>query len=422
MLSPASKTLIAFQFSGVFRMLHSATLDETLAVDNESVIAEGRVTASATSDLRAVEGVWRRLAVGNLQSPGQAITFIQLWAETQRVPESDRLFVVGELDGVPVALLPLKRDSRFGLVKLLRWMPGAHVGCNAPIVDTQRLLAMTPDQRRELWRRMLATIDGGQIVYFGHVPELPQFAELGDHIPADTLYRAEFTGWENADKTQRNKSRRKHDRQQGERLEALGEVTFAELGNSDDLATVLDVMFRQRAARFKDMGVDDPFAPQRVRDFYYSAAAPDSDVTVRMHVLRLNGEIVAVRFNIVDGTRMFCLISSMSDDPRIQGGSPGKQCLLRVMQTVFDAGITSFDMGTGFTDEKRHWCNVQIPVRQHYLPLTAVGRMAAYGHRSWQTARRRIKEDPRMLAFAKRVRAVFTRTKAAPAVKEDVAE
>ena len=124
---------------------------------------------------------------------------------------------------------------------------------------------------------MLSTIDGGDIVYFGHVPELPQFAELGDHIPADTLYRAEFTSWEQANTTQRSKSRRKHDRQQGERLEALGQVTFAELGNDDDLAPVLDVMFRQRAARFAAMGVADPFAPQRIRDFYYRAAAPDSD-------------------------------------------------------------------------------------------------------------------------------------------------
>jgi CelD/BcsL family acetyltransferase involved in cellulose biosynthesis len=80
-------------------------------------------------------------------------------------------------------------------------------------------------------------------------------------------------------------------------------------------------------------------------------------------------------------------------------------------------------MGTGFTDEKRHWCNVQIPVRQHYLPLTTMGRIAAFGHRSWHTARRRIKEDPRTLAFAKKVRAVFNRGKAAPlAVKEEAAD
>lgn len=399
-------------------MLQSATLDETLSVSTDAAPVATRITASATTDIRGVAPIWRKLAAMTPESPGQNLDFIALWAETQRLPEADRLFVVGEVDGTPVALMPLMRQHRFGAVRLLRWMPGSHVGCNAPVVDTQRLLAMTPDKRRALWDRMLSTITGGDIVYFGHVPDLPQFAELGDHIPADTLYRAEFTSWENANTTQRSKSRRKHDRQQGERLEALGQVAFAELTNADGLAPILDVMFRQRAARFAAMGVKDPFASPRIRDFYYRAAARDSAVKVRMHVLELNGDIVAVRFNIVEGTRMFCLISSMSDDPEIQTGSPGKQCLLRVMQSVFDAGYTSFDMGAGFTDEKRHWCNVQIPVRQHYLPLTPAGRAAAFGHRTLQTARRRVKEDPRMLAFAKKVRAVINRKAGAGAAKE----
>lgn len=400
-------------------MLDSATLDATVPAGTGSVAVPSRINATATTDIRAVEAVWRQLSPATPESPGQTPEFISLWAESQQIPETDRLFVVGEVDRVPVALMPLWRERRFGVLRLLHWMPGAHVGCNAPIVDAEKLMALSADQRRELWSRMLGTIEGGDILYFGHVPEFPHFAELGESIPADTLYRGEFTNWENANTTQRSKSRRKHDRQQGERLEALGQVAFAELGNADNLAPILDVMFEQRAARFAAMGVRDPFASPRVRDFYYRAASRDSAVNVRMHVLRLDGAIVACRFNIVAGTRMFCLISSMSDDPRIQTGSPGKQCLLRVMQTVFDAGFTSFDMGTGFTDEKRHWCNVQIPVRQHYLPLTPAGSAAAAGHRAWHTARRRIKEDPRLLAFAKKVRALTIRGKAAPVAKDD---
>jgi len=402
-------------------MLHSAILEEPIAASGDVVVTRSRIGALSTTDIRAVEAIWRRLASANPESPGQTLEFIALWAETQKIPEADRLFVVGEVDGVPVALMPLHLERRLGMLRLYRWMPGAHVGCNAPVVDSAKLKAMTADQRSELWSHMLNTIRG-DIVYLGHVPELPHFAELGEHISADFLHRAEFTSWENANTTQRSKSRRKHDRQQGERLDALGQVAFAELGNADGLAPILDVMFEQRAARFAAMGVRDPFAPPSIRDFYYRAAARDSAVKVRMHVLRLDGEIVAVRFNIVAGTRMFCLISSMSDDPRVQTGSPGKQCLLRVMQTVFDAGHTSFDMGTGFTDEKRHWCNVQIPVRQHYLPLTPLGSFAAAGHRAWHTARRRIKEDPRLLAFAKKVRAVTIRGKAAPAVKDEAAD
>jgi hypothetical protein len=47
---------------------------------------------------------------------------------------------------------------------------------------------------------------------------------------------------------------------------------------------------------------------------------------------------------------------------------------------------------------------VQIPVRQHYLPLSPIGGMAAMSHRSLWAARRRIKEDPRLMGFVKKVR------------------
>jgi CelD/BcsL family acetyltransferase involved in cellulose biosynthesis len=117
------------------------------------------------------------------------------------------------------------------------------------------------------------------------------------------------------------------------------------------------------------------------------------------------------------GDRLFCLISSMSEDPALRPGSPGKQCLLRVMQTMFAEGFTTFDMGEGFTDEKRHWCNEQVPVRHHYVPVTRRGALAASLHRSAHAAKARIKSDPRLLEMAKRARGVMLRLsgKGAPA-------
>jgi CelD/BcsL family acetyltransferase involved in cellulose biosynthesis len=170
-------------------------------------------------------------------------------------------------------------------------------------------------------------------------------------------------------------------------------------------------MFQQRAARFRQMGVFDPFAIRMVRAFYDNTARMSSGVPVRLHVMRLNGAVVAVRYNIAHGDRLFCLISSMSDDPSIQMGSPGKQCLLRVMQTVFEAGYRTFDMGEGLTDEKRHWCNVQIPVRHHYMPITRRGAFAAQAHRGIHTLRRRIKNDERLLGWAKSLRGGLLRLK-----------
>ncbi len=369
------------------------------------------VTVRLTHRIDDVAPTWSRLEAQGIDSPGQSLAFIRTWIAALGIPESDRFFLTAEIEGEVVALLPLWRRRSRG-VRLLTWFPGPHVGCNAPLVDVERLARLGPAGRTALWSAMVREIQGADLVYLKAVPRAEGndlFAELGQSLDAETLYRAEFSSWEEANATQRSKSRRKHDRQQGERLEALGQVGFEEVRGGPDTLPLLETLFRQRAARFLAMGVKDPFAEPCIRRFYEATIEPESGVDVRFDVLRLDREIVAIRYNIAHGNRLFCLISSMSDDPAIQSGSPGKQCLLRVMQSVFDAGYRVFDMGAGFTDEKRHWCNVQIPLRQHYLPLTPAGAVAAKAHLGWQLLRQRIKANKRLMGVIKGVRSRLLR-------------
>ena len=370
--------------------------------------AQRQLEAVVTSSFAEVESLWRTLEANGIDSPGQSFDFSRTWADAVGIAEADRRFVVGLIDGEPVALLALKRRRMIGL-SVLTWFAGKHVGCNAPLVDGKRLAAIGAEGRRALWSCMARALRGADLLYLPAMPA--SFGDLGDvfdawgeRVEGDIVYRAQFTSWQDCDATQRGKSRRKHDRQQGDRLAALGQLEFEELRSGDQLLPVLCTMFRQRSERFRQMGVADPFADPAIRAFYDATTQPQSGIDLRLHVLRLDGEIVAVRYNVAHGDRLFCLISSMSDDPAIQVGSPGKQCLLRVMQTVFDGGVTMFDMGAGFTDEKRHWCNVQMPLRHRYVPLTARGRAAGVLHRLFQSARRRIKTNESMLAFAKRLR------------------
>ena len=366
-----------------------------------------KITVQATHAIADVETVWRELETFGLDSPGQSFDFIRLWAEAVCIKPSDQLYLVGSIDGRPVALFPLCRKRHRG-VGVLTWFPGVHVGCNAPLVDADKLDAIGPDGRTALWQAMLAGRREADAVYLRAMPRQAAgrddlFAELGTILPVETLYRAQFSSWEDCNTTQRSKSRRKHDRQQGERLKALGTVGFGTVSR-EDAPAVLDTMFRQRAARFAAMGVADPFASPEVRRFYESTLDLRGPVEVRLHALRLNGEVVAVRYNIAHGGKLFCLISSMSADPAIQVGSPGKQCLLRVMQSVFAEGYGVFDMGAGFTDEKRHWCNVQIPLAHHYVPLSVVGRLSVLGHQSWHVARSRIKANTTLAKAVKTIR------------------
>jgi CelD/BcsL family acetyltransferase involved in cellulose biosynthesis len=377
----------------------------------EHPVAAHPALVFASREIEEVASAWRRLEADGVQSPGQSLAFIRLWAETQGVAAADQLYVTATVDSLPIALLPLCR-RRVGGVAVVSWFPGAHVGCNAPLVDGRRLARMSSWERRQLWLQMLAAA-GADLLYLPAVPVLEVagvdvFAELGASVPGDTLFRAAFGSWDEANATQRSKSRRKHDRQQGERLESFGDVTFEEVGAGADAGVILEQMFRQRAERFRQNGIRNPFVGT-VRRFYDATVAPGSAVQVKLHVLRLNGAVVAVRYNIAQGDQMFCLISSMSEDTAIQCGSPGKQCLLRVMQRVFDEGIRVFDMGAGLTDEKRHWCNQQLPLRHHYLPLNARGAAAGWLHRCWLVQRLRVKSNPMLLRSVKALRSATPR-------------
>lgn len=400
---------------------------EEVAEQTGALTAADGFSITVTHRLPDVEAVWRALTAGAIESPGQDFDFIRLWVDALGIAEDDQFYVIAHEDGAAVALMPLQRRWDKG-ARVLSWFPGPHVGCNAPIVDVARVAAMPVTKRRRLWIRMLRGVTGADVVYLKAVPQMmvgdvDLFAELGQWIDSEILYRASFQNFEEADKTQRSKSRRKHDRQQGDRLAALGEIGFEEVANGPAALAVLNTMFEQRAARFREMGVFNPFAIPMIRAFYDSTVREGSGLRVLLHVLKLNGAIVAVRYNIIHNDRLFCLISSMSDDPAIQTGSPGKQCLLRVMQTVYAQGYRVFDMGEGLTDEKRHWCNQQIPVRHHYVPITRRGALAASIHRRWQVTRRQIKSDERLLAMAKNVRGLMLKlsgksAKAAPAADD----
>lgn len=393
----------------------SPLLDNRAVTDGEPMASRvaGEITAEVTDDLEAVEATWRRLQAGGIESPGQNFDFIHAWLLHHGIARADQRYVVGYVDGEAVALLPLHR-KRVNGVPVFTWFPGANVGCYAPVSSYGRLAALDPLSRSLLWKTMFSRLEGGDVVYLRSIPTevggySGLFDELGDTLAVETLYRSEYSSWEDCDRLQRSKSRRKHDRQQGDRLNAMGAVSFEEVRNGGDTTCAIETMFIQRSARFKAMGIRDTFVRDGLIGFYHDLAKAGSGVDVRLHVLRLNGDIVAVRYNVVHNDRMFCLISSMSDDPAIQNGSPGKQCLLRVMQTVFDQGMSVFDMGSGFTDEKRHWCNVQAPLRQHYIGLTPQGAVIVKAHRVFQQTRAAIKANPQLKAAIRGVRQTFDR-------------
>jgi CelD/BcsL family acetyltransferase involved in cellulose biosynthesis len=158
------------------------------------------MTARRVNDIAAVETVWRALTADGVESPGQSFDFIRLWIADRGIAPEHQCFVVGEVDGEPVALLPLHRRSQMG-VTVYTWFPRSQVGCYAPISDYRRLAQLGSEGRAQLWQTMLAQLDDADAVYLRAIPgEIAGFGglfdELGSPLAVDTLYRSEFASWE----------------------------------------------------------------------------------------------------------------------------------------------------------------------------------------------------------------------------------
>ncbi len=366
-------------------------------------------SAAATQDISQVEAAWRVLEKSGIDSPGQSLDFTKAWIKRFKIPQEDQLYITGEARGKIVALLPLKRKTRMG-AKVLTWFSGAHVGCNAPLIDHDAFAQLSTEECAQVWQRMRRAMVGADLVCLHSIPALAggdYFSGLGKSIEVETLYRSEFEDWEACQSTQRTRSRKKHDKQQGAKLRAMGEVSFEELSATDPKAdNALDVMFEQKSLRFKQWGIEDPFGDPEVRAFYRDIFHNDTGLSGKLHVLSLDGEVIAVRYNLAHGDKMFALISSMSERENLRPGSPGKQNILRAMQSIFEAGYTVCDMGAGFSDEKRHWCNTTIPLSTHYMALSTKGSLIAKLHRFKYRARKFIKQNDRLFGIFKSARSV----------------
>lgn len=367
----------------------------------------GAISVLVTSDIAEIEGSWRTLEEFGIESPGQSFEFVRSWVACHRIPRDRQVYVTAYSGSRPVALMALKVTRRL-FARVLSFIVGSHVGCNAPLIDTAYFASLDAPARKALWRRMLRAVPRVDAVFLSAVPDPylgahALFEGVGARAECETLFRAEFSSWAACDETMRNRKHRKRDRQHGRNLDALGEVSYGTAA-PDEYDDVLATMFRQKALRFAALGVEDPFAEPGTATFYGRVLRDAPSFTPELFVLRVDGEIVAVRYALGRGDKLFALISSMSEDPRMQTGSPGRQEILRTVQTIFERGYGLLDIGAGASDEKRAWCNKQVTLTNHYFPRTVAGAIFTFARLLADQAKLKVKSHPAVFDFYKRLR------------------
>lgn len=367
---------------------------------------------TVTSDVAAVEADWRLLETRALLTPYQAYGWVRPFVETVGAAErmTFRHVVVRGASAEPLAILPLVITRRNG-IRFAEFIGGKHANYHMGLYAPDFAAALDVVAMRLLLSEIGAMIGGLDAFIFVNQPTQWQgvanpLAALAAGPSPSGAYKLALVPGDADGSLRRSMSSHAHKKLKNKRNR------FAEFGPSEivrarepaEIARVIDAFLQQKAARFRMMGVPDPFAAPAVRAFLERGAQPDGSQApgLELYSLDIAGQSVATYVGAVQAARFSGMATSFDMESEAAKTSPGEILLVDLIKLKCREGTTVFDLGVGEARYKTTICDQRDELVDSFLPLTAKGHAFAAIARAKRWAKRRIKASPVALKLAHR--------------------
>jgi CelD/BcsL family acetyltransferase involved in cellulose biosynthesis len=338
------------------------------------------------ADFARLEADWREL---ESQSPAtslfQSFDWLQSWATVYLTEGSGTqpFIVIGRLGGKLVFAWPLMLQ-RHGPVRVLRWL-------SKPLAQYGDVL-MAPGLCPRAWLpaalRLIRDESGADMIRLRHVradaavaPFLStHFRDSQQHDLAPVLDLTAFAN-EAAYEARYTSSQRKRRKKIRKNLEeAIGPVQFEVLGpgpaNDDAIAEAVHEKHKWLAERGrKNQALSEDKVAAFLRELSHRGVGSVSLVTSRMTV---GGKPVSWEIGLRKGSTHFGFITSHRTD--LTDYSPGRLHMDLSQRQALRDGMSAFDLMVPNDAHKESWSSSKIEVRDHHLPLTALGRLYSLGY------------------------------------------
>lgn len=365
-------------------------------------------------DLASLEGMWRTMERCGVSSPYQRFDWVCAYVSALRDSEGFELrtIVVRDPDGRALLILPLAiRRGHAGRVASI--VGGKQANFHLP------LMAPGAAERLDVSALRLALIEAGRRLGIDayaltNLPlqwrgERNPLADGGRPSPSNgfrlTLDRdPEATLARAFSKDTRKKLRKKE-----KALAELGPVSHRVARTPDEADVILAAFLAQKRARFRELGIANPFDDAATQDFLRRACTGGlerSAPAIELHALAAGDRIVAVFGAAVDAWR--CCGMFISFDPEASRSSPGDLLLTHAVRTQCEAGRETFDLGVGEARYKSSLCEEIEDLVDVVVPVTWRGRAYAAGSKGILEAKRRIKQTSwtwTLVGMARRLKA-----------------
>ncbi len=368
--------------------------------------APARAFSVSITGFDAIEPCWRALEARGLATPYQRFDWVRPYVAHAMTPREGkaRIVEVRGADGSCLAILPLAVRRRLGFVTA-SLIGGKHANFHMPVMDRGFAARLTPAAARALLADVAAALGGVDDFTFRNQPVswdgAPNpFAALSPRPSPSNAYKLPLLG--DCEATLRDSmsshARKKHKNKRARFME-LGPSRMFIAETPAERERVLEAFYRQKALRFAEMGVADPFAPPGVRAFLRAASTPGlGEPALRLGALELNGAIVSTYVGAVHGERFSGMATSFEPDPAVTKVSPGEILLVDMIRNECRGGRRVFDLGVGEARYKTTICNQTEPLADSFVAMTLKGRVAAAALRAAGQAKGAIKHSP--LAFS----------------------
>jgi len=370
-----------------------------------------KLTVSLGEDSTALEAQWRRLERFTRTSPHQSLDWCRAWCQAQQ----RQLLTVNAVAGGQVRLIvPLEIVPEHG-IKVARLPGGRFNNINTCLLDPV-LPAPDAEELQNFTVSLTNALRGkAELVVLDNVP----LTWRGVHHPLAGLASIEnqnhsfqlplFANFEATLAQLNAKSRRKKFRLQTRRLEALGGFEHVVAGD-DDKHRLLDLFFRQKGERLALFGLPDVFEPSEIRQFFHQlldVPLEGTDRPLSLHAIRLrgahDGHVAAIAGLCRKGDHVICLFSSI-DESIAAEASPGELLFWLMIEQCCHEGVAIFDFGVGDQLYKRSWCSQETVQHDLLIPVSWKGSLARPAMIAATKAKKAVKRNPRLYAFAQRWR------------------
>ena len=364
------------------------------------------------SGLPAAEASWRALeaAPGAVMTPYQRFDWVAACARTLPAGARTCPVLLRDAAGRSLALLPLFLHREAG-IRVARVIGGRHANFHMPLFAGPEAMALPA----EAYARALLQAGARAGIDVIHLPDQPRLwngvpnpLARGSASPSDAYGLALDSDPDAVLKRVLSGDARRKLRQKEKWLVAAhGPVTHRVAADDREGEEILSAYLAQKAVRFAQSGIRDPFADPAARDFLKAAHRAG---VLELHALRTEGgRILATFAGAVDAARFSGMLTSFDPDPSLARFSPGDLLLQALIRDQALRGRKALDLGVGEARYKASVCDETIALVDAVIPVSLRGRAHAAAAAAGPRQKRRIKRDPRLSALVGGVRRAMAR-------------